>query len=184
MIPLGSRVALKDGMDSVYLFALPQAEGWVRDRKTDGDGFDLVFVEWDKDHWRYNGQKDGWTFQEHFDVKERAEEKAEQPDLEELLAQIQAVPRDPSDDEAEEFFDELSEAFDHAAEGEGYFIIVIRRKQTDEGEVLYPEIFAGTLSDEAGLLMDAQVAQIASASYQEMMVKLVNMVLQQRKDEL
>jgi hypothetical protein len=186
LIPVGSRIALKDGMDKVYVYALPQAEGWVRDHKVDNDGFPLVYVEWDKDHWRYNGQKDGWTFQEHFDVKERAENTTEpKPSLEDFLAQMKGDdPPQITDEQAEEFFDELSEAFEHASEGEGYFVIAVRRKKIDGADVLYPEIFAGSLSEEAGLLMDAQIAQIAAASYQEMMMKMVNTVLQQRKEGL
>src|SRR3954462_1476071 len=68
MIPLHSRVALKPGADEIYTHAFVGSEGWVRAIKKDADGFEMVNVEWDKDHWRFNGQPDGWTFSDHFDV--------------------------------------------------------------------------------------------------------------------
>src|SRR5881628_1363731 len=91
-IPLNARVALKDGADNVYIYALAGTEGWVRGFKTDAEGFELVKIEWDKEHWRYNGQPDGWTFADHFYVvgppsppqenrEPEAEEKIELPEL-------------------------------------------------------------------------------------------------------
>lgn len=184
--PIGSRVALKDGMDAVYLLALPQAEGFVRDHKVDPDGFPLVYVEWDTDHWRFNGQRDGWTFEEHFDLKERpsVSEHEPKPELSDFLAQLQGEPPKISDEQAQEFFDELSDALEHATDGEGFLLISVRRRQTEEGEVVvYPEIFASTLTEEAGLLLDAQLAQIAALSYQDMIFKLVDLVQKQRRQQ-
>lgn len=182
-ISIGSRVALKDGMDAVYLLALPQAEGFVRDQKVDPDGFPLVYVEWDTDHWRFNGQRDGWTFEEHFDLKERSPIEPEiQPDPD-FLAQLSPEPPKITDEQAQEFFDELSDALEQATDGEGFLLISVKRKQTEDGELVYPEIFTSTLTEEAGLLLDAQLAQIAALSYQEMILKLVDLVQRQRKQK-
>lgn len=62
------RVRLKsNGEDGVYPFACAGNEGWVRATKHDEVGWPLVFIEWDKDHWSYNGEKDQWTMEDHFD---------------------------------------------------------------------------------------------------------------------
>src|SRR5438552_2393978 len=132
LIPQHSRVALKNGADSVYVFALAGSEGWVRDHKKDDDEFDLVLVEWDKDHWRYNGQPDGWTFASHFKIigdpelpVEKDDDKEEAAhEVEELLAQL-SEKSDPIEeqDDVEEFMEKLSDAMEAASESEGFFMV-------------------------------------------------------------
>src|SRR3954466_5189582 len=62
------RVKLKsDGQDALYAFACAGSEGWVRNLDHDKLGYPMVYIEWDKDHWAYNGEPDRWAFEAHFD---------------------------------------------------------------------------------------------------------------------
>jgi hypothetical protein len=45
-------------------------EGWVTQRRRDRLGLPEVFIEWDQEHWRYNGVPNCWTYQEHFEPVE------------------------------------------------------------------------------------------------------------------
>ena len=186
--PLHARVALRPGADTVYLAAVAGTEGWVRDHKVDSDGFEMVKIEWDKDHWRYNGQPDGWTYAEHF--KEIGPPAAPSP---EPTPPVEKVPEpqdeviaklpEQSDDEVESYIDELSEAMEAASEGEAFMMITVRKAPHPEnpGEMVYmPSIFQANTSKEAAMLLDIQLAECASASYQEMVFQLLNAM---RKDD-
>lgn len=52
-------------------------EGLIKSYKEDSVGFPMVFIEWDKNHWTYNGAPDGWTYADHFEKVENS--MAEQP---------------------------------------------------------------------------------------------------------
>jgi hypothetical protein len=65
------RVRLKkEGQDALYEFAAAGSEGWVRDATHDKYGYPTVFIEWDRDHWTYNGEPDRWALEAHFDPVE------------------------------------------------------------------------------------------------------------------
>ena len=189
MIPLNSRVALKPGADEVYALAVAGTEGWVREHKVDDAGFEMVKVEWDKDHWRYNGQPDGWTFAEHFKIvgpPEVAEPKVDEPEAEEPQEELIAQHTNLSDEEIESYIDELGEAMDAASEGEAFMTITIRKIPDPEnpGVTMYvPSIFQGSTSKEAAMLLDIQLAECASASYQEMVFQLLNAMRKSKPDE-
>jgi hypothetical protein len=185
-IPVGSRVSLKDGMERVYTFAVAGTEGWVRERKEDSDGFPLVRIEWDKEHWRYNGQPDGWTFEDHFrliDVPAPTPEVEPEP-AEGLLAQLQ--PDERAWGAVDGYVDDLSDAMDAASEGEGFFMIVIRQRQNDKdpNEVMYfPTIFDNALTEEARCVLDAQLAECASTNYQFMVASLMEALARRKRSE-
>lgn len=179
-IPQHSRVALKDGADNVYIFALSGSEGWVRDTKTDDDGYELVLIEWDKDHWRYNGQADGWTFSEHFKVIG----PPDPPDQEqELEVTFEGQPLDtiisdppPADHQVEAYIDTLTEAMDAASESEAFLMIAVRRvpNPEDPSQTMFmPQIYTTATSKEGALLLDIQLAECASTSYEEMVFHLL-----------
>lgn len=184
--PLHARVALRPGADTVYLMAVAGTEGWVRDHKVDNDGFEMVKIEWDKAHWRYNGQPDGWTYAEHFKVigppQPEAPPAREEPTPEPEDEVIAKLP-DSSDDEVESYIDELSEAMEAASEGEAFMMITVKKAPHPENpnETVYmPSIFQANTSKEAAMLLDIQLAECASASYQEMVFQLLNAM---RKDD-
>lgn len=54
----------------------------VKDKRDDSVGFPHIFIEWDKDDWRYEGMEDGWTFENHFrKVPQRISEVQDNSDL-------------------------------------------------------------------------------------------------------
>src|SRR5271169_6004254 len=67
---VNTRVRLRDGVDSVFFGGYSRSgnEGWIRKRKRDRYGFPEVLVEWDKDHWNYNGQPDCWSMEGQFEA--------------------------------------------------------------------------------------------------------------------
>src|SRR5271165_7482108 len=71
-IPLNSRVSLRDGIDSdLYRgYSCTGNEGWIRNHRTDEHGYFQVLIEWDHDHWAYNGAPNCWTWEDHFDLVE------------------------------------------------------------------------------------------------------------------
>lgn len=177
-VPLHSRVALKDGADQVYIYALAGTEGWVRGTKEDPDGFELFRIEWDKDHWRYNGQPDGWTFAEHFKVIGPPDPKTEQepePDEDPELEDVEMGAANEEGD-LDAFMEALSEAFDSASEGEGFLVLSIRRMQHPEvptETAFVPQLFKHAVTKEADMLLDVQLAELASTNYQEMVLGLL-----------
>src|ERR1700692_3942160 len=74
-LPIDSIVELKGDVADIYTRAYPGSKAIVRKGRIDEDGFSLVYVEWDKDDWRYNGQFDGWTYTNHFKYLEMAPKK-------------------------------------------------------------------------------------------------------------
>src|SRR5271170_1972050 len=87
-LPIDSRVRLRDGIDpSLYKgFSCTGNEGWVRDHRADEHGYPQVMVEWDHDHWAYNGAPNCWTWENHFDlVEEPMSEQPQNPTLADLL---------------------------------------------------------------------------------------------------
>jgi hypothetical protein len=196
MIDLHSRVALKDGADSVYAFALAGTEGWVREVKEDEHGFEMVKVEWDKDHWRYNGQPDGWTFASHFKVVGPPEEPAlEEEEEAPLPPGIEFIAETPdeismntapaSEEQVDRYMEAISEAMEAASESEGFMMIAIRRVPDPEnpGVTNYiPTIIMSALSQQAALLLDIQLAECASSSYEEMVMQLIEQLKRQSND--
>lgn len=183
-LPLHSRVALKDGADNVYVYALAGTEGWVRGHKVDDEGFDLVKIEWDKTHWRFNGQPDGWTFASHFYVvgppsppEHKEEEKEDDMKLPEMPA---------SEDEMDEYMDTLTEAMDAASESEGFVVFTIRRVPNPDNpsEIMFiPGLFTHSVSKEAGMLLDIQLAEAASTSYQELIIQMMQAIKSDHSSE-
>lgn len=177
--PLHARVALVDGADDVYAFALAGTEGWVREVKVDEYGFDMIRVEWDKDHWRYNGQPDGWTFESHFkqvgDPQPPEIEEFEEEDIE--PGDITFTEPAASEAQIEQYIEMLSEAMDAASDSEAFFMIAVRRIPNPDNpqELMFvPQIFMDSTSREGGLLLEIQLAECAANSYEEMVQQLID----------
>src|ERR1700752_4911166 len=64
----GCLAQLKEGFERVYPLSFPGAQVRIGDFTIDPEGFERVYVEWDKKHWRYNNEKDMWTYANHFEV--------------------------------------------------------------------------------------------------------------------
>lgn len=184
-IPINSKVELKPGMESVYQDAAPGAQGYIRDHKTDADGFELVLVEWEKNHWKYAGQPDGWTFASHFEVigepdGEYRNVEGHLADLDELLdPEAETVSFEDKLTSPDDYLQELNRAMEDMMDTEAFIIIAISEQEhPDTNETVYiPRIFSSALKEEARLLLDAQLAQIASFSHQELIIRLLEMVM-------
>jgi hypothetical protein len=178
-IQLHSRIALKDGLEGYYPRAMPLAEGWARAVKTDEDGFLMVNIEWDKSHWRYNGQRDGWTFADHFKTIGAPAEPEESYAVNDEELPQDPEPIGPTDDEIEEYIATLTDAMEAASESEGFFVIGIRRQPNpgNPNETVYmPSVYMQALTPEARTLLQVQLMEIASSNYQQLMVTLMNKV--------
>jgi hypothetical protein len=72
LFPDNVRVKLRDGVNPNFYggYGLPGNEGWIRRHHAEEYGFQRVLIEWDKDHWSYNGAENGWTWENHFELVE------------------------------------------------------------------------------------------------------------------
>lgn len=87
LFPENARVRLKGAYTDAYGgYACAGNEGWVRKNERDKFGLPKVWVEWDTNHWAYNGVADGWTFQDHFELAEEVEQVSEPTDSDQLIA--------------------------------------------------------------------------------------------------
>lgn len=69
------RVRLRAVVDPSFYggYACVGNEGWIRKRRRDTRfGLPEVYIEWDKNHWTYNGAENRWTFEDHFDLVEES----------------------------------------------------------------------------------------------------------------
>lgn len=84
------RIRIKNYVDpSIYGGMLRNGnEAWVRDIKYDQWGLPIIQIEWDKNHWTYNGAPDGWTFPDHFDKIETANDLPESKPEDEMQSSI------------------------------------------------------------------------------------------------
>lgn len=187
-IETGTRVELLPKKDGVYEFAQSGSQGVVADTR-DEDGFSMVFIEWDKDHWRYTGEPDCWTFESHFaPVEDRIEIFDVMENPEEFLDKVYERALDSATDAdlAESFVDRLSEALNGLAEGDGFLVISTRMEpdpDNPEQRLLIPYIYSAFLNEQAMALLEAQVIQLAAISHQEMYMTLLAKLQERRSEE-
>src|SRR5256885_1869865 len=88
-IPDGARVRLKDDVNTQMYgeFSRSGNEGWIRKHKEDKYGYQHVWIQWDPDHWAYNGAPNGWTWEDHFEIVEKSMSDRKDP-LEKEIAGI------------------------------------------------------------------------------------------------
>jgi len=196
------RVRLKGEPSNLYERAYVGSEGWVRERKMDPVGFPIVKIEWDKSHWTYNGEKDMWTFEEHFEsidgaVKEMDDEgKTFMDRLAAFIAAEQAQQKQKPDEDAsiidnddtEAKYNEVLEAATAYAKDCEAFLLVGVIRQHDESHagrtILIPDIFAGYKSEDAGILLETQVSQLAAQFHQEIAGRVLGELMkEQRKND-
>ncbi len=154
----GTVVELLPGREEVYQRALAGSRGTIRASKLDDYGFEKVYIEWDKDHWRYNEEPDGWTFASHF-------KEAEGIDLHEDLTGVDdyevplIIPEEGQGDQIGEYLDSMMEAFDKASESDGFYLITMRREiDSDSGqEVIMIDVLRGAADAELDGILDADL---------------------------
>lgn len=188
-----TRVRLKDIDLGFYgELACVGNEGWVRKNDRDKFGLPKVYVEWDKNHWTYNGVPDGWTFQDHFELAEV--EKVSDPKIdafarlmgefaqrftelnaEKSAPEPQPAPTEPvvtataSDDEFAQGVASIVREMQGAQA-----IVVLGVTREDHPNVpkglLRPFVYKLARTPEAELVTDAQMARVAAESYFDLVV--------------
>lgn len=125
---MGQRVELLPGREGVYENVFPASRGVVSGHRKDKYGYDLVYIIWDKNHWRYGGEDDLWTLASHFCPIEGEDER-------ELIGS--EVPMSPPKEEfteaakqeMDDYMDALEFAAEKAAESGAFFFICLKDDQ-------------------------------------------------------
>lgn len=167
---VGSVVELRPDLDHFYNGATAGWRGTVKARKDD-DGFDLIFVEWDTDYWRYDptaGQADGWTYPAHFEVVGAlsttpeafaAEMTAERPE------QCEHCGSDHSEeDRRAAYVNLLAQTASQASQGDGFALIWVQREETDNSVHHRPYMVTACLTEESLALIEGQIVTSAQES--------------------
>lgn len=149
----GTPVELLPGREEVYQRALAGSRGVIRASKVDDYGYEKVYIEWDKDHWRYNGEPNGWTYASHFQVAEDIDPHA--TDLVNGDIDIPLTPPVPSSREEREaqindYVESMMDAFDRASESDGFYLVTVRRGIDPESgqEIVLIEMHRGAVDEE------------------------------------
>lgn len=152
-LSVGQRVELAPGMEEVYPKAAAGMRGTIRGFTEDEYNFDRCYVEWDREHWRYNGEADLWAYPSHF----RPAQVDGDHDL--LGAEEQDIPTVPNisdEDLEEEYIDQIMTACDRASEANGFYLVTMKR---DEENRIQLEIISAANDDELRSLSGADVFQ-------------------------
>lgn len=202
-LPLDVPVKLKSEYANVYSLAAPGAVGFARRRKEE-EGFPMVFIEWDQQHWSYSGEQDKWTFENHFepldgDLEEdstvSADEEGKLPPelqkgIEELFAgyladnqpeqtQVQAAPDSElfELETPEEYQQTIEIALKAAADGIAFLMIGVAEREIDDGgKALVPYVVSSYTNETAGLFLETQVADFAASAFQNTAVALMTRI--------
>lgn len=134
-LKIGERVELLPGREDVYDQVFPASPGVVSGLRKDEYGYPQVYVIWDKDHWRYNGEPDMWTFASHFRPIEGAERELIGPEVHEVPSSVPDreafIPTEEQEEMMESYMDTLIAAADKASESDAFFFICL--KHDEEG---------------------------------------------------
>lgn len=200
-IPLNARVALKGEMANMYEYGCAGNEGWIRGQMKDRWGYPMVKVEWDKDHWAYNGIEDMWTFENHFVPVEKDQTKMTQTDeqLFQAFKEFMATQRSEAQEEPKEeivvereeeldaeqqkYAEVLKRAFEDAADADGFLIVMISREQhpQNEREMLVPAAFEYYLTPEARVLTEGQLSQVAAQAHTALSLERVREIMSRKE---
>lgn len=175
---VNSRVRIKDSVTHMYRSARAYGEGTVKATRHDDLGYPLIFVEWDKDHWAYSGEADGWTLEAHFDLV--GEEKMDEKDLAKALADLvkkfglDGVKEDKVEEKKGMTYDQvLNRAIDDALDGEAFIVLVAKPESYDESGLIVPHIYVHSKSDDAAMFLNAVMADVAAQSYATLVFKMM-----------
>ena len=184
----GQRVRLKlDGQDAPYSYATAGSEGWVRRLGFDGVGFPIVYIEWDKDHWAFNGEPNQWTLEDHFEPVESdmGKKDKDREEYEEFLRWKESRSKENAPDDSdkdERYADALSKA-KKFAQGADAFLLIAIEAVGNGGEAAYNPIVINSYKDEAaGLLLECQLAKLSTSAYEHLTMVEVRKLLEKEQD--
>jgi hypothetical protein len=190
---IDTRVKLREGVDpSLYGgFSRVGNEGWIRKRKRDRYGYPQVLIEWDKDHWAYNGQKDGWTWEGQFEAVEESNMEEPTPkearnktlsDLTEkflgaLLAVLdgeepEVIAEEPEGENTEEQWTALAaEAAEVITKAPAYVVVALERVEVDDAPpTIIPRIFHAARELDYKLITQSHLGHVLASMQDEMIV--------------
>lgn len=185
-LKLDTLVELIDQYSDVYPVSPTGALGWVRARREMPKSDPEVYIEWDKQHWRYHGEFDGWTFEHHFrpatdvtDVTEAASALSNMGHILDRANEQLDSERCPTcgglhDDDDDEFLTTLMEAQDAALGSDGYFVVTLTPREANGMTFYQPDMFSHTLNATAKGMIEAQLVHIAAQLFANNMMDRVN----------
>lgn len=180
------RVRLKkDGQDNIYAYAASGSEGWVRKLDHDNVGFPMVFIEWDTDHWAYNGEKNQWTLEDHFEPVEDTMGNEDQfREFQEFLAwkENQGKSEDkPSEDtqKALDYDKEIESALEFAKNANAFLLIAVESDIGSDTPAFNPKVFNFYKDEATGLILESQLAQLVAQGYHFLTLQEVKRQLEQ-----
>jgi hypothetical protein len=205
---VGTYVRLRDGVDpSLYNgYSRVGNTGWIRKRKLDKYGYPQVYIEFDKDHWAYNGQEDGWTWEGQFEAveeNEMAENNKQDNDLEETVRGItesfvQAIfgalssteeskselPETQTKEDSDKRDALVAETIEAITNSPAYLVVALEHVQMPEKNIppmIIPRVFHAAHKPEYALIVQSQLAHVL-ASLQDSTIASV-LELQQAANE-
>lgn len=176
MIAPGSRVRLLDPYDAVYPRAFVGSEGDVAYSEKDEYGFERIYVVWDKEHPRYNGERDMWTFANHFDVIEQPDRSVVEEIVDNAMnKKTETCPscgqaHDPKGDRINEYLEILGSGHEKAATGQGFFIATVN----DDGQGAKVYIYADSFDDKTAGIIEAHIADYVVGAHKLRIVEDLN----------
>lgn len=170
-----TKVELLPGCDEVYRYAVAGSQGTVRDTREDEFGFSMVWIQWDRDHWRYNNEPDGWTFASHFRAIEDPDPVAEQ------VAKAQQRRDDercehcghehnPEVREAEKYLNAVEQAMMNAVESDGFLLITLTEDPNThvQGYLGFvPSFYSASMGKNAAHALREHALRLAAQAQQE-----------------
>lgn len=157
---LNKYVELLPDCEQVYARAVAGSRGTIRACETDDYEFEKVYIEWDKAHWRYNEEPDGWTFASHFKpVEGELQLVGEGAEIESEAPCPDCGHHHPDETHVEKYVDDIMSGFEQAAESDGFLLITMQRRFDPElgAEVVILNTHRGSAIDDLNLIAEADI---------------------------
>ena len=166
----------------------------VRDDNLDGQN---IAIEWDKEHWSYNGANDGWTYGEHFELLEREPMGKKEEFLKlmrEAIEESKNAPEDKPPDQDDRYRmivpegdnpmadkpmadkpTPLQEAVVHLESSEAFVLVTMDSHPDPRAPkgILIPHVVRSSKSPVADLAVSVAIAKYAVQGYQELTEKVL-----------
>jgi hypothetical protein len=164
----------------------------------------MVYIEWDKDHWAYNGEPDRWAFESHFDPVEdkkmpdssdftpedwadyqafqafRAMQKAEGKEDSKPEPKPEPGPGDSLDPERYEA--RVNAAIEMLREGNAFIVITVDREESEGSTPAFAQnVLTGYKSPEAGLLAELQLSRLGTVAFQSLTFEALQKLISEGK---
>lgn len=206
-LQVNDHVRLRDERADVYTLVYGGAEGWVRDRRIDRLGdFPMVYIQWDQEHWTYNGQPDMWTYEVHFDKIEDEDQTMSEPSNDDVRTALDVLSKrllgeSPSEQQSEgerraeavtpedhqQFERVLERAIAMVKDSDAFLIACVSKEDTPGDSplkfALTPAVFSYALSPESAVLIDAQLSEIIAQSHQRLAFDQIHRIVESSDDD-